>query len=387
MVRRLIENKILEMATKYPIIAITGPRQAGKTTLCKQIFHQYHYVSLETPDILEFALKDPRGFLNQYPKNVIIDEIQNAPELFSYIQSIVDESNLTGQFILTGSQNFLMLEKITQSLAGRVYIYHLLPFSQQEIKSNYQITLHENILKGGYPRIYDKDIQPEDYFPSYIQTYIERDVRSIFNIKDLPNFISFIKICAARIGQLFNASSIANELGVDHKTIQNWLNLLETSFIIYRLQPWHVNFNKRIVKTPKIYFYDTGLVCHLLGIKKETDIDLHFIKGAIFENYIITEVIKQTWNKGKSLNHYFWRDNNGSEIDLLIDKGINLTLIEIKSAQTIKQDFFKHLSKIEKLAINYITDKNIIYGGAENRKQYETNILTWDNLDKIESKR
>lgn len=385
MIRRVIENKLLEMATKYPIIAITGPRQAGKTTLCKQIFPKYKYVSLETPDILEFALKDPRGFLNQYPTNVIIDEIQNAPELFSYIQTIVDESKLTGQFILTGSQNFLMLEKITQSLAGRVYIYHLLPFSQQEIKSSYPITLHQTILKGGYPRIYDKKIEPEDYFPSYLQTYIERDVRSIFNIKDLPNFISFIKICAARIGQLFNASSIANELGVDHKTIQNWLNLLETSFIIYRLQPWHVNFNKRIVKTPKIYFYDTGLVCHLLNIRKETDIDLHFIKGAIFENYVVTEIIKQTWNKGKSLNHYFWRDNNGSEIDLLIDRGVNLTLIEIKSAQTIKQDFFKNLSKIEKLAINYSTEKNIIYGGTENRRQYDTNILTWDHLDKIDS--
>ena len=185
------------------------------------------------------------------------------PELFSYIQGIVDESALTGQYILTGSQNFLLLEKITQSLAGRVYIYHLLPFSQQEIKSNYQISLNETILKGGYPRIYDKNISPEDYFPSYIQTYIERDVRSIFNIKDLPNFISFIKICAARVGQLFNASSIGNELGVDHKTIQNWLHLLETSFILYRFQPWHVNFNKRIVKTPKIFFYDTGLVCHL----------------------------------------------------------------------------------------------------------------------------
>jgi predicted AAA+ superfamily ATPase len=384
MIRRIIESKILEMASKYPLIAITGPRQAGKTTLCKLIFPNYRYVSLETPDILEFATKDPRGFLAQYDKYVIIDEIQNVPELFSYIQGIVDESALTGQYILTGSQNFLLLEKITQSLAGRVYIYHLLPFSQQEIKSNYQISLNETILKGGYPRIYDKNISPEDYFPSYIQTYIERDVRSIFNIKDLPNFISFIKICAARVGQLFNASSIGNELGVDHKTIQNWLHLLETSFILYRLQPWHVNFNKRIVKTPKIYFYDTGLVCHLLGINKASDLDIHFIKGAIFENYIITELIKQRWNNGKSLRHYFWRDNTGNEIDLLIDKGMNLDLIEIKSAQTIKQDFFKNLSKIEKLATSYKVEKSIIYAGTDKRIQFDTKILTWEDLDEIE---
>jgi uncharacterized protein len=385
MIRRVIENKILEMVAKYPIIAITGPRQAGKTTLCKLIFPNYRYISLETPDVLEFAKKDPRGFLAQYDKHVIFDEIQNVPELFSYIQTIVDESGLVGQFILTGSQNFLMLEKITQSLAGRVYIYHLLPFSQEEIKSKYQISLNETILKGGYPRIYDKDITPEDYFPSYLQTYIERDVRSIFNIKDLPNFISFIKICAARVGQLFNASSIANELGVDYKTIQNWLSLLETSFILYRLQPWHVNFNKRIVKTPKIYFYDTGLVCHLLGLNKESDLDIHFIKGAIFENYIVTELVKQTWNNGKSLRHYFWRDNTGNEIDLLIDKGTDLELIEIKSAQTIKQDFFKNLSKIEKLAKNYKVKKNIVYAGREKRIQYETNILTWENLSELGS--
>lgn len=385
MIRRVIENKILEMATKYPIIAITGPRQAGKTTLSKLIFQNYRYVSLETPDVLEFAKKDPRGFLAQYDKHVIFDEIQNVPELFSYIQTIVDESGMEGQFILTGSQNFLMLEKITQSLAGRVYIYNLLPFSQEEIKSKYQISLNETILKGGYPRIYDKDISPEDYFPSYIQTYIERDVRSIFNIKDLPNFISFIKICAARVGQLFNASSIANELGVDYKTIQNWLNLLETSFILYRLQPWHVNFNKRIVKTPKIYFYDTGLVCHLLGITKESDLDIHFIKGAVFENYIITELVKQTWNSGKSLRHFFWRDNTGNEIDLLIEKGTQLELIEIKSAQTIKQDFFKNLNKIEKLATDYNVKKSILYAGVEKRKQFETNILTWENLGELES--
>ncbi|MBI2258814.1 MAG: ATP-binding protein [Flavobacteriia bacterium] len=384
MIHRIIEHKILEMSTKYPIVAITGPRQAGKTTLCKLVFPTYRYVSLETPDILEFAQKDPRGFLAQYDKNVIFDEIQNVPQLFSYIQTIVDESGLTGQFILTGSQNFLMLEKITQSLAGRVYIYHLLPFSQEEIKTKYEISLNETILKGGYPRIYDKNISPEDYFPSYLQTYIERDMRSIFNIKDLPNFISFIKICAARVGQLFNASSIANELGVDHKTIQSWLYLLETSFILYRLQPWHVNFNKRIVKTPKIYFYDTGLVCHLLGITKESDLDIHFIKGAIFENYIITELVKQTWNKGKSSRHYFWRDNTGNEIDLLIDKGIELEFIEIKSAQTIKQDFFKNLTKVEKLATNYKVKKNIIFGGDESRTQFETKILTWENLGEIE---
>ena len=383
MVSRLIEQKLIEMATKFPVIAITGPRQSGKTTLCKKLFSSYMYVSLENPDHKEFAQQDPKGFIEQYNSNVIIDEVQNVPLLFSYIQGAVDERDKPGQYILTGSQNFLLLEKISQSLAGRVYIYHLLPFSYLELKANYQASLLTNMFKGGYPRIYNKSIEPADFFPSYVQTYLERDVRSIINIKDLSLFSSFLKLCVGRIGQLFNASNIANELGVDSKTIRSWLTLLEASFVIFKLQPWHTNFNKRIVKSPKIYFYDTGLACYLLGLKAEEEINVHFAKGAIFENYVISEYLKNTWNKGEVLSPYFWRDSAGHEIDLLIEKGRDLKLIEIKSGKTINQNFFRGLDYFENIANEFALKRFLVYGGDEARKQFNTQVLPWDNVQNL----
>ena len=383
MITRLISDKLLEMATKFPVIAITGPRQSGKTTLCKNLFKEYRYVSLENPDLKHFALSDPKGFLDEYNDKVIIDEAQNAPELFSYIQGIVDESGKTGQYILTGSQNFLLLEKITQSLAGRIYIYHLLPFSVFELKEKYDQDLLSNLFYGGYPRIYDKNIHPVDFFPSYVQTYVERDVRSMLNIKDLSLFSAFLKLCAGRIGQLFNSSAIANELGVDYKTIRSWLSLLEASFVVYTLQPWHTNFNKRVVKSPKIYFYDTGLACYLLGLKNKEEINIHFAKGAIFENFVVAEYIKNTWNKGEILSSYFWRDNAGHEVDLLIEHGQNLKIVEIKSSKTIKQDFTKGLVYFEKLAANYSVEKYVVYGGDESRTQFNTQLFSWDKLNSL----
>jgi len=381
MLKRDIETKLKEMATKYPVIAITGPRQSGKTTLCKELFKDYRYVTLENPENKTFAQEDPNGFLEEYNDKVIIDEAQNVPDLFSYIQGIVDESGKTGQFILTGSQNFLLHEKISQTLAGRIYIYHLLPFSYNELKDYYPSDLSSQIFKGGYPRIYDKNIEPEDFFPSYVQTYVERVVRNILNIKNLRLFSSFLQLCAGRIAQLFNSSAIANELGVDHKTIRSWLVLLEASFVIYRLQPWHINFNKRIVKSPKIYFYDTGLACYLLGLRNKEEVNIHFAKGALVENYIITEHIKNTWNKGEPLNSYFWRNSTGHEIDLLVENGKKLKIIEIKSSKTIKQNFFRELSYFEKLASNYKIEKHIIYGGKESRKQFNTQISPWNETD------
>lgn len=383
MINRLIASKLLNMATKFPIISVTGPRQSGKTTLCKALFVNYQYVSLENPDQKEFAKSDPKGFLSKYNRNVIIDEVQNVPELFSYIQGIVDENKENGRYILTGSQNFLLLEKIGQTLAGRVYIHHLLPFSYTELKEKYPIDLLSNIYKGGYPRIFDNEIEPSDFFPSYVQTYVERDVRSMLNIKDLSLFNNFLKLCAGRIGQLFNASNIANELGVDYKTVQNWLSLLEASFIIYKLQPWHVNFNKRVVKSPKIYFYDTGLACYLLGLRNKEEINLHFAKGALFENFVVTEHVKATWNCGNALSAYFWRDNAGHEIDLLVENGQKLKIVEIKSSQTIKKDFFKGLTHFEKMAENYTVDKFVVYGGNESREQFNTKIWSWGSVDKI----
>jgi len=371
------------MAEKFPVIAITGPRQSGKTTLCKKLFRDYSYVSLENPDVRNFAETDPKGFMEEYNNKIIIDEVQNVPELFSYIQGVVDETDQTGQFILTGSQNFLLLEKISQSLAGRVYLYHLLPFSYNEIYSKFNPSLLSSIFKGGYPRMYDKQIDPIDFFPSYVQTYLERDVRSILNVKDITLFSNFLKICAGRIGQLFNSSSISNELGVDHKTVKRWLTLLEASFVLFRLQPWHVNFNKRLVKSPKIYFYDTGLACHLLGLKKQEEINTHFANGSLFENYVITEHIKNTWNQGNSLSSYFWRDSKGKEIDLLIEKGKQLKIVEIKSSKTIRHNFFNGVNYFEKIAHGYSIQKHIVYGGNEMRKQFDTQILPWNKIENL----
>lgn len=371
------------MAGKFPVIAITGPRQSGKTTLCKQVFSDYTYVSLENPDDRAFAENDPKGFLAAYSSKVIIDEVQHVPQLFSYIQSVVDQSGETGQFILTGSQNFLLLEKISQSLAGRIYISHLLPFSQKELINKTENDLNTVLFKGGYPRIFDRDIAPSDFFPSYVQTYIERDIRSIYNVRDLSLFSAFLRLCAGRTGQLFNASSIGNELGLDYKTIQNWISILETSFILFKLEPWHVNFNKRVVKTPKYYFYDTGLAAYLLGIRKPDEISVHFAKGMLFENYCISEYLKNQWNQGQTTRAFFWRDNVGNEIDLLIEKGNDITVAEIKSGQTIKDDFFKGLTFLEKYAQNYQLSKYLIYGGEQTRKQYTSQVLSWTDLDQL----
>ena len=371
------------MAAKFPVITITGPRQSGKTTLCRNLFKGYRYVSLEDPDLRQFAENDPKGFLEEYNYHVIIDEVQNVPHLFSYIQGIVDENKQAGQFILTGSQNFLLLEKISQSLAGRTYIFHLLPFSYAELKSKYKQDMLHHIFNGGYPSIYDRQILTNDFFPSYIQTYIERDVRSILNIKDLNTFSIFLKYCAGRTGHLFNASAIAVELGIDYKTIQRWLSVLESSFIVYRLYPWHVNFNKRIVKTPKFYFYDTGLACYLLGIRSAEELNLHYAKGALFENYIISECLKNKRNQGQNDTLYFWRNNTGNEVDLLFDLGQRLKIVEIKSSKTINDNFFKGLNYFEKHQENYILEKYIVYGGDISRRQYETQVLAWNKTENI----
>jgi len=378
---RLLSDKVRQMAQKFPVIVVTGPRQSGKTTLCKEVFAGYRYVSLENPDTRQFAQEDPRGFLSEYNGKVILDEVQNAPELFSYLQQIVDDSKQNGQFILTGSQNFQLIERITQTLAGRVYISHLLPFSQKELKVNKNSNLEKCIFTGGYPRIYDQGIHPTDFFPSYIQTYMERDVRSVINIRNIGQFSSFLKLCAGRIGQLFNASSIGNELGLDNKTIESWLSLLEASFVAYRLRPWHVNFNKRVVKTPKLYFYDTGVACNLLGLQNESQLNSHYAKGALFENYVINQQLKHQYNNGEFASNYFWRDSTGNEIDLLIDRGQDVSITEIKSSKTVNTDYFKTLNKFEKWAENHTVQKNLVYGGNEAQKRTRLGVIPWYNVE------
>ena len=382
---RIISTKVKQLAKKFPVISITGPRQSGKTTLAKNCFPEYDYVNLEFPDIRALAVEDSRAFLGNYKKGLILDEVQHVPELFSYIQAFADDSKENGKFIITGSQNFLLLEKISQSLAGRVAILNLLPFSVPEIKKtgfgaeNY----FDYIFSGSYPGIYDKKIIPADFYPSYIQSYMERDVRSIVNIGNLLSFRTFLGIAAGRIGQIVNYTSIANDVGMDQKTIQRWFSVLEASFIIFFLRPYHKNFNKRLVKSPKMYFYDTGLACSLLGIKNTDDARIHFLKGALFENFILSELAKHYYNKGIRLNMYFWRDNTGNEIDCIIEDGIHTKVLEIKSGTTIGSDFFKGLKYYHKLSGLPTENLFLIYGGNENQQMSYANICSWENLDSI----
>ncbi|MBX2984691.1 MAG: ATP-binding protein [Bacteroidia bacterium] len=380
-INRIAKKKILEMAKKFPIIVLTGPRQSGKTTISKQSFPDYRYVSLENPDDLNFALSDPKGFLSFYDKKVIIDEAQNVPELFSYLQQIVDTSNHTGQYILTGSQNYLMMEKISQSLAGRVYLMNLLPLSFDELKSEKNFDLDSVIFEGGYPRIYDKKIAPQDFFPSYIQTYVERDVRTILNVQDISTFQKFIQLCAVHAGQLFNASAISNALGLSVKTVQNWISILETSFIVFQLKPWHNNFSKRVVKTPKLYFYDSGLLSHLLGKENKEDWIVSSHKGVLFENTIITNILKDHYNQGASRNFYFWRDSNGNEIDLIIEKGKNVQCIELKSSQTVKPEYLKSLHYLDKIAPQFDLEHYLINTQDQTQKRSNETILSWKDTD------
>jgi predicted AAA+ superfamily ATPase len=377
MIERKAENKILEMATKYPVLVFTGPRQSGKTTLSKKLFPGYRYVSLENPDNLFFAQNDPNGFLNIYDKYVILDEVQNAPSLFSYLQQRVDEANTSCQYILSGSQNFLLLEKITQSLAGRVYITELLPLSHEELKTIKEQTVYNEIINGSYPRLYTQVIEPMDFYSGYLKTYIERDIRSMLNVHDLGLFRKFILILAHNVGQLFNANTISKEIGVDLKTIQRWYSILETSYIAFSLQPFHQNFSKRIVKTPKIYFYDVGLVSFLLGIENEEELILSTYKGALFENYALLEILKNHKNKGINREYYFWRDSNGNEIDLLIQRGKNVQCIEMKASETVRSEFIKKLHYLENLSNDFKFSFYLL--NTQNETQVRTNetILSW----------
>jgi len=383
MIYRNITEKIRNMAGKMPVISITGPRQSGKTTVAKMCFPDYDYVNLENPDTLEEAKTDPRSFLTNFKQGLIIDEVQLLPELFSYIQTISDERNHTGEFILTGSQNFLLSAKISQSLAGRVFITHLLPLSIVELQEanllseNYET----HLFKGFYPRIYDKNIEPAMFYPSYIQTYAERDIRQIVNVSNLFLFQKFMRLAAGRIGQLLNYSNIANELGIDLKTVQSWFSILETSFVIFFLQPHHQNFSKRLVKTPKLYFYDTGLACSLLGIKQQEDLEVHWAKGSLFENMVIADLMKNYFNRAETPPIYFWRDNTGNEIDCLIDNGNLIKSMEIKSSKTISSDFFKGLNFYKNL--NEKAKSYLIYGGQRESAQNGTEVLSWNNTRKI----
>lgn len=360
MIYRQAEIELRTLSSQFKAVAVIGPRQSGKTTLVRLVFKDKPYANLENPDIRKFAIEDPRGFLANYPEGAVFDEIQRVPELFSYLQQILDDSTTNGLFILTGSNNFLLQENISQSLAGRVGYLFLLPLSLQEINRP-EISINELIFTGGYPALYNGTTEPTKWYPNYIRTYIERDVRLIKNITDLYAFERFLRLCAGRIGQLLNMSSLAVEVGVDVKSISSWIGILETSFIVFRLQPYHANFNKRIVKMPKLFFYDTGLAVALLGVENALQLNLHPFRGSLFENLVIVDFLKKRYNAGKSNNLFFWRDNVGNEIDLLIEDGNKLLPVEIKSGQTITNEYFKGINFWNKMT--QTEGGIVVYGG------------------------
>jgi uncharacterized protein len=382
MIKRQAENKLKSLAQQFRAVVVMGPRQSGKTTLTKMAFPDKPYASLETPSTRQFAMEDPIQFLRQYPDGAILDEIQRVPELLSWLQQNLDENpSHKGKFILTGSNNLLLLENITQTLAGRVAYMELLPFSISELKElpNALMDINEVLWRGGYPPIQADAILPNDWLPAYIRTYIERDVRQLKNIGNLLLFERLLALCAGRVGQEINFTHLSNEVGVDYKTIQSWLGILQASYIIFLLPTFHKNFNKRVIKTPKLYFYDTGLVCSLLRINDPNILIQHPFKGALFENFIITELLKNRFNKGKRSDLYFWRESSGHEIDVLIDEGLQQIPIEIKSGETINRDWFKGLKYWYTLTQQ--NDGYIIYGGDEEQKRSDGSmVISWKNI-------
>ena len=385
MIQRIAKDKLKDLASKFKAVAVTGARQTGKTTLVKQVFKGKPYLSLENPDTRNFALEDPRGFLDSYPKGAILDEVQRAPILFSYLQEILDNSKTKGLFILSGSNNFLLQQSISQSLAGRVGYIHLLPFSITELTKAKLLPTDDDslMLKGFYPPIYDQNIPPEDWCPNYIRTYIEKDVRQIKNITDLIVFERFIKLLAGRSGQELNNSALAIEAGVDVKTIQSWIGILESSFIIYLLKPHFKNFNKTIVKRPKVYFYDTAIVCYLLGIRNVMQLKTHPLRGSIFESMVVTELVKKRTNAGLPINLYYWRDKTGHEIDVIVDNGSKLLPIEIKSGKTFNPEFSKNIDYWCKLSGNI--KSILLYAGDQNQKRSNgKELLNWKKIASLD---
>ncbi|MDX2247431.1 MAG: ATP-binding protein [Bacteroidia bacterium] len=385
MIQRILGEKINEAAKKMPIVAVTGPRQSGKSTLVQQVFPQHTYVNLEDISKRKFAQEDPLGFLKYLGDYAILDEIQHVPDLLSYIQVIVDREKPKGKYIISGSQNLLLMESVSQSLAGRVAIFNLLPFSLEEIKNTtFALPDYEHyILKGFYPRIYDLDLNPTDWLFDYIQTYVERDLRQVINVSDLGAFRQFLEICAGRIGQLVNFSEMGILVGVSYQTIKKWLSVLQTSFIIHLVRPFHRNFNKRLVKSPKLYFYDTGLACALMNLRQVDDINRHFAKGALFENFIINEILKNHLNRNQHPGHYFWNAAGVNEIDLVLDKGGNLFPIEIKAGRTLHPTFFDNLVYFQQLSGALPENSFLIYGGDEVQPRSISQVLGWQHLERM----
>ncbi|MFA5478211.1 MAG: ATP-binding protein [Bacteroidales bacterium] len=378
-IERTLQQAIRAFIGKYPILAVTGPRQSGKTTMLRHLFSDYRYVSLENLDNRDFALNDPNGFFKQYDSHVIIDEIQQAPDLFSYMQTIVDEQKQMGQYIISGSQNFMLMERITQSLAGRIALFKLFPFDIEELSTSNLLSEDylKTLIRGFYPAIYDRKIPSKQFYNNYLQTYVQRDVSSLLSIKDLRLFRNFIGLCAARAGQLLNLNDLAKDCGISQPTAKAWLSTLESSYIVFLLHPYFENFSKRIIKSPKLYFYDTGLLAFLQKFNHPEQLINHAAKGNLFENMIIADVVKKISHTDSTTEAWFWRDAAGHELDLLLVGDEGMRICEIKTTQTIMSKMFKGLDYFEKISGKTKLNKTVIYAGDEDQERSNGSVFSW----------
>jgi len=368
------------------LVTVTGPRQSGKTTLVKKVFPNKPYVTLEDPDSRHMADTDPRRFLERFPHGAIIDEIQRVPHLLSYMQTIVDASGTSGLFIVTGSAQFELLNSINQSLAGRTALLRLLPFAAEEIHTiTKSFSLNEILYTGSYPRIYDKKLNPTEALSFYVNTYIERDVRQLLNVKNLSQFETFLRLCAARTAQILNLSHLGNDCGIKHNTVAAWISILEASYLIFRVKPHFNNFSKRLIKSPKIYFYDVGVAAYLLGIQDASQLESHPLRGYLFETYIMSELMKKRFNAVKGNNLYFFRDNVGNEVDAVLDYADKVLPIEIKSGATFSEDMLKGLHHYSKLTHNFVSTPSLIYGGTTSFLHKDFSIVSFRNIHSLKT--
>jgi predicted AAA+ superfamily ATPase len=379
MITRTAEQTVSTILQGFPVVTITGPRQSGKTTLAKAVFGHRPYVSLEDPDLRQAAQEDPRSFLGRFPDGAVLDEVQRCPDLFSYLQTVIDGDGRMGLYVLTGSQQFGLMSRISQSLAGRTSFVELLPFSTEELirAGKLPSAVDVMLLTGSYPPLYDRDVLPSVWFGAYVTAYVERDVRQMLKIQELDTFQRFVRLCAGRTGQLLNLSSLAVECGITHNTAKSWISVLEASYLVFLLRPHHASFNKRLVKMPKLYFYDAGLVSWLLGIRTAEQLETHPLRGNIFETYIISELAKSLLNHGERPSLFFWRDSNGNEIDVLVEQGTMLIPIEIKSGRTLTEESFSGLKKWCALAVDRAVKPSLIYGGNESYMHKGIKVTGW----------
>jgi predicted AAA+ superfamily ATPase len=381
MIPRTLAETLRRLAQSFPVVAITGPRQSGKTTLARAVFADKPYVSLEDPIERTFAMEDPHGFLARFKNGAVFDEAQRWPDLFSYLQGMVDDQRAPGRFVVTGSQQFGLLAGVTQSLAGRVGLTRLLPLAFDEMPAaSRQLSIDSILLLGGYPLLHSQPILASDWFASYVATYIERDVRQVLNIQDMGVFQRFLRLCAGRSGQLLNLSALAGEAGVSHSTARAWLSVLESSDLVFLLPPYHRNFGKRLVKTPKLYFLDAGLACWLLAIRSPEVLTLHPSRGALFETWVVSEFVKGRFNLGRPADLYFWRDNNGLEADLIFEVDTRLQPVEIKSGQTVTRDYVRAGQAAGRFAGDEALPPWLIYGGSESYERSGVRVISWKDL-------